>query len=559
MGARTEPIRDLAGDLSHVRARQIALISPQQQEKLSPCQMNCPSGTDIRGWIAFIAQRSKLGLSTEQAYTRAWQRLVEFNPLPAVLGRVCPHPCENQCNRGAKDEVVSIHMLERHIGDWALAHNLPLPQLVGKVNDASIGVVGAGPAGLSFAYQMARRGYAVTIYERLSQPGGMLRYGIPEYRLPRAILDGEIQRIIELGVELRLDCAVGKDISVDELRRRHVALFVGIGASHPLLLDIPGEQGPGVLSGTGFMACINQHQPVEVGKRVVVVGGGNTAIDAARAALRLGAEVTMLYRRTRQEMPAMAEEIDDAMAEGVDIQFLAAPLEILRECGCVVGIRVQKMALGEPDASGRRTPRPVPGDTCVLPATTIIAAISQQPDWRGLEALITAAGTIRPDGGGQIADGLWAGGDVAGLGTVTSAIGDGRRAAEDLHAQLTGEQLPAPKQLEVITAASMHLSFYAPGERVRAETITMASRYSEPSAEIQCGLGEEQFLAEIGRCLSCGSCLGCGNCWMYCNAHSYEQSKAPKPGDYFIFNQASCEGCSKCIEVCPCGFLSKSK
>jgi ferredoxin len=253
----------------------------------------------------------------------------------------------------------------------------------------------------------------------------------------------------------------------------------------------------------------------------------------------------------------VAEEIEDAQAEGVAIQFLAAPLAILREAGRVAGVQVQRMVLGEADASGRRAPEPVPGDTYDLPATTVIAAVSQRPDWSGLEGLFPAPGATRPDSSGRIAEGVWGGGDAAGLGTVTRAIGQGRRAAEGLHAQLRGRPAPGPDPRQLVTSETMHLDYYAGGERARAGASSIESRFDDPTAEIQAGLGNEQFLAEIGRCLSCGSCMGCGNCWMYCNAHSYARSDTPQPGAYFIFNQTHCEGCAKCIEVCPCGYLSR--
>ncbi len=526
-----------------------------QLEKLPPCQANCPSGTDIRGWINIIAQRQKIGLSPEEAFARAWRRLVECNPLPAVLGRVCPHTCESQCNRAAKEGAVSIHAMERFIGDWALAHNLPLPTLQEEGGTESIGVIGSGPAGLSFAYQMARRGYRVTIYEQHGAAGGMLRYGIPPYRLSREVLQGEIDRILRLGVELRLNTCIGREIALPELRAAHSALFVAIGAVKPHLLGIPGEDGPGVLAGTEFMYHANQGHQMDLGDAVVVVGGGNTAIDAARAARRRGAVVTLLYRRTREEMPAIDEEVEDALAEGVRMDFLAAPIEIRRKLGQVVAVVVQRMALGEPDASGRPRPVALADQTYEIDASLVIPAVSQQPDWQGLEELCGDE-MLRPDELGRLGTDSLAGGDVLGLGTVTRAIGDGRRAAEALHAALRRKPLPCRPGGDFLTNASMHLDHYPSRPRIRERHQPVEEWLSNPDREIRTSIDEDQFVAEASRCLSCGNCFGCQLCWMYCNAGAFERNPEVSPGRYFFLDPEQCQGCGKCLELCPCGYLS---
>lgn len=538
---------------------QARLIHPEQREKQPPCRENCPSGTDIRGWIARIAQRDKLGLTKDQAFEQAWLRLVEFNPLPSVLGRVCPHPCESQCNREGKDQGVTVHSMERFIGDWALERKLPLPRIQEPNRHHAVAVIGSGPAGLSFAYQMARRGHAVTVFEQHAETGGMLRYGIPEYRLPTDILRAEIRRIADLGVELRTQTRIGRDVSVRDLRGRYAALFVGIGADKPLSMGIPGEEGPGVLSGTNFMYRANRGHSIDLGERVVVIGGGNTAIDSARSARRLGAEVVMLYRRTRDEMPAASEEIDEAIAEGVDLRFLAAPEKVLRDGEQVTGISVQRMKLGQADESGRRRPMPLAGDRYRLPASTIIAAVSQQPDWGELEELNPGGGRLDIDAWGGFADGCWTGGDTLGLGTVTRAIGHGRIAAEAVHARLcAGAGDEPPEALKLVTGPGMHLDYYAASEQAKARMRPPEEWLTRPNEEIHRGITEEQFLEEAGRCLSCGSCFGCQQCWMYCNPGAYERRDEAAPGAYYRFDAYKCEGCGKCIEVCPCGFLSPS-
>ena len=547
--------KDAGTDISPGEWR-ATLIYPEQREKMPPCRANCPCGTDIRGWIANIGQRDRLGLDKDKALTLAWQQLVAFNPLPAVLGRVCPHACETNCNRLGKDDGVSIHAMERFIGDWALARQLPLPAVDGSGERQSVGVIGSGPAGLSFAYQMARHGHSVSIYEQHAGIGGMLRYGIPKYRLPREVLDGEVERIRDLGVEILTNTRVGCDVPVAELRDRHSALFVGIGADKPRRMGIPGEDGPGVLGGTNFMYRVNQGHSVDPGRRAIIIGGGNTAIDSARAALRLGADVTLLYRRTREEMPAAEEEIEEALAEGIDIHFLAAPARVLRDGETVRALQVQRMELGEADESGRRRPLPVEGDLYELPAATIIAAVSQQTDWDELAELNPGGSRLEPDASGRFGVDTWTGGDTLGLGTVSRAIGHGRKAAEsllDILCESESEEHTAPVP---VTGNHLHFDYYASNGKVEASARPAEVWLDRPDEEIHQGITEEQFLKEASRCLSCGSCFGCGQCWMFCNPGAYRRSEQPGPGGYYTFDESRCEGCGKCIEVCPCGFLS---
>jgi len=448
--------------------------------------------------------------------------------------------------------------MERFLGDWALDQGLPLRKAGSQVRDEWIGVIGAGPSGLSFAYQMVRRGYRVTVYEGREKAGGMLRYGIPDYRLPPEVLDAEVARILALGVELKLETLVGRDLTVEELRERHTALYLGMGAQRGRELGIPGADGPGMWTGTDYLERLNRGAKVDLGSAVAVVGGGNTAVDAARSARRTGAEVTILYRRSREEMPAIAHEIDDALEEGIDLVLLVAPLRVERgEDESLRALWVQRMVLGEPDESGRRRPVPLPGSEYRLPVDSVIAAVSQEPDLRGFERVVGEDGWIEADSEGAILPGVWAGGDVLGLGIAGFAIAKGRQAAEALHRRLTGEIPPPPGESPAagVGPDQIGLEFHERTASAKPPRLDPSLRIGLPVAEVSQGISEDQFLAEADRCFSCGSCFGCQQCSMYCTVGSFVRLDEVRPGAYFALSLDECQECGKCVEVCPCGYL----
>ncbi len=527
----------------------------QQREKAPPCQLQCPNSGDVRGWIGVIAQHEKNNLTLDEAYDRAWMMIAERNPLPATISRICPHPCEDQCSRRDKDGAVSINALERFLGDWGLSRALKLPPAEPEVRSESVGVVGSGPAGLSFAYQMARRGYDVCIYEQQDAPGGMLRHAIPDYRLPREILDAEIGRLLGLGITLLSDTNVGAASDFDELRERHSLVFLGVGAQAARSLGIPGERATGVVSGIDYLRHRKEQPGSLSGLNVVVIGGGNTAIDAARCAVRDGASATVIYRRSEAEMPAAVHEVDDAKTEGVEFRFLLAPTRIESENDLVEYVEVQQMRLGEPDEQGRRRPLPVPGAVEEIAADRVIVAVAQEPDWHGMEDVAAVVGESAAGTAGKLGDRLWTGGDNCGAGIAGAAIAQGRLAAEAAHAEICGRPVQEWVRPESVIPGSVRSDYYnarAPLHRPRRHEDEWLA---DPEAEINRTIGYEQAFEEAKRCMSCGLCFDCQQCFMYCNGAGFTRLEETGPGRYFALALDACEGCGKCIEICPCGYL----
>jgi NADPH-dependent glutamate synthase beta subunit-like oxidoreductase/Pyruvate/2-oxoacid:ferredoxin oxidoreductase delta subunit len=530
---------------------------PVQSLKKAPCQDSCPNCGDIRGWIGIVAQREKTGLAREDAYAQAWRTITEVNPFPATLGRICPHPCESHCNRDELDESLAINAMERFLGDFAIEAGLPLPRLRSNEAVESIGVVGAGPSGLSFAYQMSRRGYCVTIYDAREKPGGMLRYGVPDYRLPPAVLDAEIRRIVDLGVNLKMNSAIGQDISLDDLHQRHDYLYLGIGAQKGKALDIPGADGPSVLTSAEYLQQVNRDGPVSPGDHVVVIGGGSSAIDSARCARRGGASVVVMYRRGMEEMPALMHELEEAVEEGVELMLLVSPVRFDREAdGRLISVTARHMKKGEIDTSGRPRPLEVEGSDFQVAADTVISAVSQVPDLEGFRSVDGSGRWLVGDEHGRISDRLWVGGDVLGLGIAGTAIVQGRHAAEQLHARLrnleeeTGnDETPPISNRDVILEVREHQDAVRPARRTAAE------RLGQPGLEASETITEEQFLQEAGRCMSCGACAGCEQCYMYCTTGCFTRVDESEPGRYFALALDECRKCGKCVEVCPSGYL----
>ncbi len=397
-------------------------LHPEYHDRVAPCVEGCPVGVDIEGYMSLLR---------DGRIDDACDLLLREHPIPAVTGRVCDHPCESRCNRSSYDGAVAIHSVERMLGDRILA--APLPARAERSHSENVAVVGSGPAGLACAYHLVRLGYGVDVFEHGAQPGGMLRQGIPTYRLPREVLDREIERLESLGVSFHCNAEVGTWPTWPTLAASHDAVFVGVGAQRGRKMGVPGEQLAGVRQGLDFLRAANNGETPATGSQVVVIGGGNTAMDCARTALRLGGKgttVVVLYRRTREEMPAIADEVADAMHEGVKFIFLAAPSAFEMKNGRL-SVVCTPMELGEPDASGRRRPVPTGEKPKRMAADTVLLAIGEDVALDGFPLVLGEDGSLRTDAWGATGDtAVFSGGDVTGeQRTVARALGAGKRAA----------------------------------------------------------------------------------------------------------------------------------
>ncbi len=564
---KVAPGMKITTDSPQIRtARKLCLeliMSAHYADCVAPCRLQCPDNIDIQTYIAQIAASDFEG---------ALETIKRTNPFPSVCGRVCPHTCEMECRRNKVDEPVAINPLKRFVADLDLmAERSYLPE-VAPDSHKRVAIIGGGPAGLSAAYYLRQKGHAVTVFEMNDKPGGMLRYGIPYYRLPEDALDREIGNILGLGVELECNQRLGADFSLADLKARGFdAVLIAVGAWTSSSMRVEGEDKPGVMAGIDYLFRVAAGEPPEVGRKVVVVGGGNTAVDAARTAKRAGADVTILYRRTRKEMPAEDFEVDEAEAEGVKMHFLAAPVGLPGN-GKVERVRAIKMELGEPDASGRRRPVPQEGSEFEIEVDTVIAAIGQKPDpscwlgeggpestrWNTVEANERTFQTAVP----------WvftAGDCLTGAATAIEAIAGGRKAALSIDRFLGGlELLPLGKPFSDSIGRLEDLdedlfSDVARVPRAHGRELPVAERM-KGFAEVELGIDQAQALTEAGRCLECG-CTAVDTCTLRSLCEDYDVDLGrfeinfqhrPVLADhpFVLYDPNKCILCGRCVRIC---------
>ncbi len=512
-------------------------MRPSYTTLQSPCSRACPLGQDISFYLTSLAD----GQPEE-----AWLKILESNPFPSICGRVCNHPCEADCNRKDYDQPLAINALERFLGDWGMRQKNPIPEREKKKE--KVAVIGSGPAGLSCAYFLARKGYPVVVYEARNEPGGMLRYGIPAYRLPRVIVKKEIDRIRSLGVRIETGKRLGDNLKMEDLRPFN-AVFLATGSWVEQKATISGDGLRGVWHGVPFLEEINSGKKITPGKRTVVVGGGNTAIDSARVALRLGSKVTVLYRRAKEDMPAIAEEVEEAAREGVEFIFQAAPAEVCGKKEKVQGVLCLKTKPGKRDASGRRSPVIIQGSKFSLKAETLILALGERADLSILpEGINAEKGLIAIDSQGRTSvPGVFAGGDAAtGEGFVSRAIASGKRAAGAIDEYLGGSPI-SPQEQEIIRLDKINLDYFSPLDRVKFSSREVKARIKN-FQEVHGAFSAPLAKKEAERCFSCGSCIRCNVCLMVCPdvAISFREGERKYEIDY-----DHCKGCGICATECP--------
>jgi NADPH-dependent glutamate synthase beta subunit-like oxidoreductase len=519
---------------------------PVWVEATAPCRAACPAGEPIPRWI----ERARAG-----DWAAAWSLIRAENPFPAVMGRVCAHPCEAACNRGAWDAAVAVNALERFVGDWGLEHGTAVAARVTRRE--RVAVVGGGPAGLACAYHLARLGYRPTLIEARGELGGLLRYGIPEYRLPRAVLAREIELALGDAVDVETGRRLGADLAWGRLAA-YDAVFLAPGAARALTLGVPGEEARGIADALEFLAEVNAGGRPAVGPRVAVVGGGSTAMDVARTARRLGAaSVTVLALEPREAMPAVPEEVAQALAEGVQIVNRVGVRAFQATGGCVTAVATAPARL-ERTAGGAVVPVFEPGDVTLVPADTVLVAIGQQPDPAGLPAeLLGDGGTIVVDAWGATPLArVFAGGDAASRQrTVAHAVGAGTRAARAIHARLSGAAAaeaggwarPVPGHVVGIAEIGLHAFVRAP--RAERPEHPVGGRLAS-FVEVVEGLAAPAALSEARRCFACGHCVACDTCLAVCP----DMAVTRLDGGYAVVAD-HCKGCGLCARECPRGAL----
>jgi 2-oxoacid:acceptor oxidoreductase gamma subunit (pyruvate/2-ketoisovalerate family)/2-oxoacid:acceptor oxidoreductase delta subunit (pyruvate/2-ketoisovalerate family) len=508
------------------------VLTPSYVDRTPPCSSNCPAGTDVR---LFIRQAS------DKKFDEAYQTIYDHNPFPSTCGRVCPHFCEQNCNRIELDEGLNVGAIERFLGDRAFEKEVQKNEIK---FDEKVAVIGAGPAGLTAALRLTQKGYDTTVFEALPYAGGMMRTGIPQFRLPQDILDKEIKIIEDEGVKIVLN----KRVTVSELENDFSAVVVAVGSHIGTKMNIPNEDI--VIDGIDFLHDFkmkSDNYGINRGDKIAIVGGGNTAIDVARTTLRLGGKPTIYYRRTRKEMPAIAHEVNEALAEGINIEFLTAPVALNKNDR--IELVLIQMELGEPDESGRKRPVPIEGSEKTIEVDKVIAAIGQRSD-----EFVFAGNKIKAVQGRINLDAnvpVFCSGDMAWGGTVTEAIGSGNKVAEEVHAFLRNKTYSHEDiKSDIVVPEDLNFTYFLPTPRTDNPVKKSIDFYGD-FEEVVKGFTESEVIVESKRCLHCGDCYSCGNCFNYCPdaaIHIDEENRLRIDYDY-------CKGCGICVQECPCSAI----
>jgi NADPH-dependent glutamate synthase beta subunit-like oxidoreductase len=529
---------------------------PVYRDKTPPCNHACPTGEQIQKYLDFVKH---------DRYLDGYLTILEDNPMPSVTGRVCYHPCETACNRAAHDEPIGIRSVERFLGDFGLnLEENPIKKDLPPLNGKTVAIVGSGPGGLACAYHLRRKGYASVIFEALEKPGGMLRAGIPAWHLPEEVLDKEIAKLTDLeGIEIRCGVRVGNDpdgTTLDHLRTSYDAVFLALGQDVGRRLDIEGAQARGVLGALEFLRETGLGRPVKVGRNVLVIGGGNTASDAARSAIRLGGgEATIVSLEAEDELLIVAEDLEQAREEGVRFRPRNSLVRVIADDdGNVTGAVLCQARLAK-DSSGNVRPEIAEGTEFEVPCDAILIAIGQVQvlDW--LPESFTERGLVRADEYGRVPDdseAVFVGGDVMrGPSMVVDALGDGKRAARDIDRVLSAQPLEPDAPVEVMPYERLNTAYFRHAPRTPIPLTPAESRNKSQKVEVTLAYSREEAVAEADRCMSCGVCNGCDNCYIVCPDISVMRDT--RENGHYSIRTHYCKGCLVCVQECPTGCLEK--
>ncbi len=529
---------------------------PAHVHAAAPCHAACPAGEDQQAWFALLQQHDPKG---------AWCELVSANPLPAITGRVCPHPCETACNRAALEGALAIHNVERWLGDQAVAQGWAYPVAPPAVDAPVVAIVGAGPAGLSAAYHCLRQGLRAEIFEALPEAGGLLRSGIPATRLPRDVLDAELARLLALpGITLNLRARLGRDVTLEGLRASHAAVLLGPGCQEGKEWSVRGAVPTDLHEGLALLRKFMDVGAFPPGDRVVVHGGGNTAMDLCRLMKRAGAAQVTLVTASGLPGPdtdpsdrinVVPRELEEALEEGIEIIPHASINRLIMKGSKVTGVEIVSLRkfTGKDGHSERVS---FGGTERVLPVDLVIPCVGERVSPEGLEAVIQGGYLAPEDIWGRLPqDGVFAVGDARGdRGTVAQAIGDGRRAAMAAAAMIAGTGAPPLAERPTIPASALNPVYYPPSRRTLVPVLPVAERGFE--TEIEGDIGTAAAMAEAARCLSCGNCLACDNCWTFCPDNAViKTAELARDGSHYVFDLDYCKGCGLCAQECPTGYI----